>query len=228
MAAREPLSYPWHDPPADLRPEHVLVGRMSYEAYRQLAETHELGLEYVDGVAYAVQTGNIRHATIATNVLRRVLGPADASGCRVFSMSVSVRTPRRNEYIPDLFVDCARPTRDDLDDHASETPCLIVEVVSPSTAFVDLEAKRPAYLEIPTLGAYLAVETDWRAVHRWWRTESGAWARGLVTGDGAVPLPCPVGVTLTLGDVYAGLQVPAEPPAPRIPHLRRVREPEPV
>ena len=224
----EPVFYQWSDPPADLRPERVPVGRMSYEAYRRLAETQDVRLEWVDGIAYALSTGTIRHATIATNVWKRVIGPAEASGCRVFSMSVSVRTPRRNEYVPDVFVDCAPPGPDDEDDHASATPCLIVEVLSPSTTSVDLDAKRPAYQEIPSLGAYLVVETEWRAVHHWWRDEAGAWQQRLVVGEGAIELPCPAGLTLTLAELYAGLQVPTEPPPPRIPRLRRVREPEPV
>lgn len=164
---------------------------MSYEAYRHLAETENVRLEWVDCITYARRAGTIPHATIATNIWKRVIGPRSTSGCRAFSMSVSVRTPRRTEYIPDVFVDCVPPGRDDEEDHASETPCLIVEVRSSCSASVDLDARRPAYQEIPTLGAYLVVETEWRAVHRWWRDDAGAWQKALVTGEGALALPCP-------------------------------------
>lgn len=104
-----------------------------------------------------------------------------------------------------------------------DDPCLAVEVLSPSTARTDHAEKLESYVEVPTLGAYLIVETIWRAVHRHWRDAQGTWRTELVAGTGGVvPLPCPAGGVLTLDEIYEGVELPPEPPTP--PRLRRVRE----
>jgi Uma2 family endonuclease len=131
-----------------------------------------------------------------------------------------VRTPRGNEYAPDVVVVCGPRTPNGA--RYTESPCLVVEVLSPSTARTDLSEKRLAYQEIGTVGAYLVVEAEWRGVHRHWRDPAGAWRLETVTGDGAISLPCPAGEVLTLAEVYADLDLPAGPPP--VPRLRRVRE----
>lgn len=83
--------------------------------------------------------------------------------------------------------------------------------------------KRRGYERIPSLRTYLLVESAWRGVHRHWRTEDGSWRTELVTGDeGAIPLPCPAGVMLTLAEVYERLTLPSDPPPGT--RLRRVKE----
>ena len=96
--------------------------------------------------------------------------------------------PRGNAYLPDAMVACGPTPPDDaryLDD-----PSLVVEVLSPSTTRTDPTEKRVAYQEIPTLRAYLVVETEWRAVHRHWRDAEGGWRSETITdATGAISLP---------------------------------------
>ena len=100
------------------------------------------------------------------------------------------------------------------DDRYLTDPCLVVEVLSPSTMRTDLGEKRIAYQEIPTLRAYLVVETAWRAVHRMWREADGAWQRETIAdaSGGLVPLPCPDGAALTLEEIYEDVTLDTEPP----------------
>lgn len=195
---------------------------MTYDEYRRHAEASEFRHEYVGGVVYAMSGGTSAHGAIALNIGARLWALVRGTGCRAYSSTYHVRTPGGNEYSPDAFVACG-PRHDDAG--FSETPCVVVEVLSPGTARVDLNEKRTAYQEIATLGAYLVVEAEWRAVYRHWRGEDGAWRHETFAGDGAVPLPCPAGGVLTLADVYEGMDLPMAPPAPR---LRRVREAAPV
>jgi Uma2 family endonuclease len=88
-----------------------------------------------------------------------------------------------------------------------------VEVLSPSTTRTDLTEKRIAYQEIPTLRAYLVVETEWRAVHRHWRDDAGAWRSETITdATGAVPLPVTASAPLTFDEIYRDVGVPVVPP----------------
>ena len=76
------------------------------------------------------------------------------------------------------------------------------------------ESKLSAYQEIPTLRAYLVIETAWRAVHRMWREADDTWQRETIAdaSGGMVPLPCPAGATLTLDEIYEDVALPTEPP----------------
>ncbi|GJG85618.1 hypothetical protein tb265_07990 [Gemmatimonadetes bacterium T265] len=123
------------------------------------------------------------------------------------------------------MVSCGPPPADEalyLDD-----PCLAVGVLSPGTERTDFSEKLGSYTEVPTLGAYLIVETTWRAVHRHWRNADGTWERELIAGAGSVvPLPCPAGGVLTFDEIYEGVDLPTEPPSRA--RLRHVREPAAV
>lgn len=222
-----PARRPEPDPPATRQVQgdgHTYVGAMSYAEYRRMDETSELSLEYVGGVVYAMSGGTRAHARIAGNVFARFYALSRGTGCAAYGQGFKVRTQQGNEYVPDALVECGA-----LDANAAlftETPCLVVEVLSPSTARTDLSEKRLAYEEIPTIGAYLIVEAEWRGVHRHWREGAGAWQAEDVVGDGAILLPCPAGAVLTLAEIYEGLNLPSAPPPP--PRLRRVHETAPA
>ncbi len=218
-----PAPRPDPEPPA-ADGDRAYVGRMSYEEYRRYDHASELRHEYVDGVVYAVTGSTLAHGVISLNIAARLHGPARAAGCRTLCQTFKVRTPRGNEYVPDVVVVCGpRASNRAL---YTESPCLVVEVLSPGTARTDLSEKRLAYQEIGTVDAYLVVEAEWRGVHRHWRDPAGAWRLDTVTGDGAIALPCPAGEVLTLAEVYADLDLPAGPPP--VPRLRRGREGAPA
>ena len=85
------------------------------------------------------------------------------------------------------------------------SPCLLVEVASPSTEPIDRREKMLAYRKIPTLRAYLIVAQDERRVERHWRDASGEWRQGEAVGEGGfVPIPCPE-TKLPLTELYEGL-----------------------
>ena len=81
------------------------------------------------------------------------------------------------------------------------SPCVVVEVLSPSTQSIDLREKLLAYRLIDSLRAYVIVYRDEMRVLRHYRDENGTWWDADVSGAGRVPFPCPV-VELTLADIY--------------------------
>ena len=198
-----------------------VVGRMSYEEFLEVAERDDRRYEDVEGVVYALATPVLRHARIAGNITAALRAVRRAGGCEVFSQGASVRTPRGNVYVPDVIVRCGARVSDDV--RHIEDPCVLVEVLSPSTTRTDLGDKRANYPEFASLQAYLVVEQAWRCVHVYRRDASGAWPAAPVETvegfAGEVRLPCPVGAVLTLDAIYEDVDAPAERP-----RLRRVRE----
>ena len=106
-------------------------------------------------------------------------------------------------YYPDVQVVCD-PT--DTQQMYTTSPCVVVEVLSPSTESIDLREKLMAYRRLKSLRAYLIVYHDKRRVIRHYRAENDAWFDAYHAGDASVPFPCPE-LTLTLAQIYEGVEL---------------------
>ena len=116
--------------------------------------------EFVGLRTYAMAGGSERH-DLAAGLLYEALAPAARSaGCRPFTSNRLVRTRTDDGYYPDVMVVCGpAPHR------LYETdPCLIVEVLSPSTSSVDRREKAVAYAHASTLQFLLLVDPDTRRI----------------------------------------------------------------
>ena len=166
-----------------------------------MEETATVRHEYVGGMIHAMVGATKRHNQIGLNIASRLLGAARGGPCSVYANDVKLRVADDIIYYPDVMVTCERE-----DDPLIETsPCLIVEVASPSTQSIDRREKMLAYRRIPTLQAYLIVAQDEHRVERHWRDKSGEWRQGEAVGDeGFVPIPC-LETKLTLAEIYEGL-----------------------
>ncbi len=90
-------------------------------------------------------------------------------------------------------------------------PFLLVEVLSPSSAYVDMHEKLAEYLAMPTLLAYAVCAQDSRRVWLWRRDESGWPGRPaeLFRAEDAVEIPL-LALTIPLADLYFGIKVDNE------------------
>lgn len=157
--------------------------------------------EYVAGIIYAMVGATKRHNRIIGNIFARLWDAARGGDCRVYTESVKLRAGEDKIYYPDIMVACGPESDDPL---IEDAPCLVVEVVSPSTEQIDRREKMIAYRQIPTLKAYLIVAQESRRVERHWRDESGEWFQGGAMDDNVIPIPCPE-TKLPLDEIYEGL-----------------------
>lgn len=169
--------------------------------YLQLEAQSSVRHEYVGGELYAHAGASERHNLIVTNLTIDIGTAARGTTCRVFTGDMKLRAAPDVIYYPDLMVVC-----DDSDDdpYVKERPCLVVEVLSPTTEGTDRREKLMSDRRIDSLRAYLMVYQDQRRVARQWRDEQGAWWQAEVSGEGIVPIPCPE-LTLTLDEIYQGV-----------------------
>jgi Uma2 family endonuclease len=177
---------------------------LSVEEYLAREEAAAVRHEYVAGTLHALAGGSARHNRIAFGIARRLAAAAEGGPCRVYIADMKLRAGPDAVYYPDVMVvrEAHEPTALVLD-----SPCLIVEVASPSTEAIDRREKLAAYTRIPSLHAYLVVGQDARHVVRHWRTAEGPWASEELAGTGAVNLPCPES-SLTLDQLYADVGLP--------------------
>ena len=180
---------------------------MTEEEYLEFEERSETRHEFVDGriLAMAGETGE--HEDIVFNIVTVLRPIAQARACRVRGPGVKLHVRTGKFRYPDVYVVCGpRPN----DPRLEENPCLIVEVISPSTAVVDRGAKLEEYTNIPSLERYLIVEQSKKHVSVYRRTLEG-WLFETVSESGTIEVPC-LETRLSLEQIYAGLELPAPEP----------------
>lgn len=189
---------------------------MTLDEFLEWELAQEDRYEFIDGVVYAMSGGSRPHNTIAVNVSSQLWNAAGDGPCGVYQEGAKLRIGEHLFY-PDVMVVCEPGGEDD---RMAYAPCLLVEVLSPSSTRHDRVTKLAKYQALPSLRAYLIVSQQYRHVERHWRDSADApWQQeDLTPADGGVPVPCPVEGTLPFGLVYRRTTVPERPP------LRRVRE----
>ena len=159
--------------------------------------------EYVGGAVYAMAGGRNQHNTVKGNVFSAFHSQLRGKPCRPFDSDTKVRLRLPDQtrfYYPDAQITChPNPPNDTFQDH----PSVIVEVLSASTRRIDEGEKREGYLALPSVEAYLLVESE-RALVVCLRRGASGFSREVYEGrDAVVPLP-EAGITLALRDVYEG------------------------
>ncbi len=175
---------------------------LSIEEYLELERESTVRHEYVAGEIHAMTGATRRHNRVIQNVSGLLWSVARGGPCRVSTETVKVRIRDEAAYYPDVMVACGEEPDDP---YVESEPCLLVEVVSPSSEAIDHREKLAAYKSIPTLRAYLIVSQERRWVERHFRGEDGIWRRADLVDEGRIPVPCPPGAQLTLDEVYEGL-----------------------
>jgi Uma2 family endonuclease len=157
--------------------------------------------EYVAGQVFAMTGASRRHNLISLNLtsaLREVLrgGP-----CQVFMTDVKVHVASANAYYyPDLVVTCDPR---DVDPYFVNRPCLIVEVLSPSTEKIDRREKLLAYRKLDSLREYVLVDPDTRELTVYRLGEQAQWWQDVYGAEGSVHLAS-IAADLPLAAIYEG------------------------
>ncbi|WP_117236675.1 Uma2 family endonuclease [Thermus sediminis] len=161
---------------------------------REATQKHEL----VEGFPYAMAGASDRHNRVVVNLVL-ALGPlVRKKGCRLYASDMRLKVDAATVYYPDLMVVC----EEDPGEYYKERPCLVIEVLSESTEGTDRREKLRKYLGLPTLQAYLLVDSRAPQAFGYYR-EEGGWVYQEVE-EGRLPLPCLEGF-LDLQEVYADL-----------------------
>lgn len=190
---------------------------LTVEEYRARERRSDVRHEYVNGRAYAMAGESRTHNEIAGNVYARLRNARRGGPCRVSFEAVRLVVNDGIEYYPDLMVACGPPPDDP---YVETAPCVLVEVLSPSTQRTDRREKGPAYRSLPSLQAYVVVHQPRRRVEWYTRAADGTWLVTDLVADGVVSFPCPPGadgapVTMTFDEIYEGVELPPDRPARR-------------
>lgn len=175
---------------------------LSWEA--EQLEKHE----YLAGEIYAMVGVRREHALVALALGSLLRQRLKGSPCQTFVADMKLRIDAASAFFyPDVMVTC------DPRDHSAETaimhPCLVVEVLSDSTAAFDRGRKFAAYRQLESLREYLLVDIEARRLELY-RREGAHWLL-LETQSRETPLQLEsVGVSLDPGDAFEDLNPPRQ------------------
>ena len=131
---------------AYISPEEYLLGEND--------RTDGIKCEYVNGQVYAMAGASRAHNIVSGEFFAILRNHLKGSHCRAYQsdMKVGIRSLREEHfYYPDVQVTCT----EEKDRYYNASPCLIVEVLSDSTARVDRYEKLMAYRLLPSLQEYV-------------------------------------------------------------------------
>jgi Uma2 family endonuclease len=181
-------------------PDRIL---MTTEEYLAWEPTQEGRHEYWDGEVVAMSGGTRNHNRVSGNFFNLLDTALTDRPCDVYIVDVKVQPePGRKYFYPDIVVTC-----DDRDRDAQvvQFPCLIVEVLSPSTEAIDRGVKFAKYRQSSTLQEYILVQVEQPGVEVFQRNERGQWVLSEYALGDRLYLES-VGVELAIADLYRQVQ----------------------
>jgi Uma2 family endonuclease len=170
---------------------------VTFDEFLALEEAAEEKHELIGGIIYAMAGASRRHNEIVANLMLTIGPEARKHSCRGLAADQLVRVDDLNGKYPDFGVYCEPET------HAiyASTPCLLAEVLSPSSHERDKILKLVVYKRIESLRAYLIVDPVSRSVLAHLRDDRGRWTALTCSETDVLTLPCPY-MLLSISDLF--------------------------
>lgn len=172
---------------------------ISFPDYLEAEESSQIRHEYLNGQIFAMIGGSREHNLITLNIGTQLRNHLRGKSCQVFVCDMKVRIEKDDvSYYPDVVVTC---NPQDQEKFFLTKPCLIVEVLSPSTENIDRREKLLAYKKIDTLQEYVIISQDNVEVEVYQKDEQGNWLRQILGKAEAIALNS-VDIQLKMAEVY--------------------------
>ncbi|MCP5175368.1 MAG: Uma2 family endonuclease [Moraxellaceae bacterium] len=175
-------------------PQIHLLSEQQYLADELQSEVKH---EYIDGQVYAMAGAHANHNRLSATLVRKIGNHLEGKTCQPYASDMKVKIGSKYFY-PDVMVDCSDNT-----DYFTESPKLIIEILSKSTRRTDKTIKLMAYTQIPTLEEYVLIDQDIVEIeilrkNQHWLPQS------YYLGDKVTFMS--IGLTLSVEDIYQRVQ----------------------
>jgi Uma2 family endonuclease len=173
---------------------------ISPEEYLELEETSPIKHEYRQGQVYAMAGASNTHVVITLNIAAMLRNHLRGSGCQAYVSDTKAHIETMDiYYYPDVIVSCDQ--RDKAFNNFLRYPCLIIEVLSPTTEAFDRGDKFADYRNLESLQEYVLVSQNKINVEVFRRNSEGQWlfysyGKGEKLHLASVDFHCPI------NDVY--------------------------
>ena len=178
--------------------------KLTPEEYFAWEEQQDLKHEYFDGEVYAMSGGTQNHGRISIRIVSLIDSHLDEGDCQIFNSDVRVKIQESEKYTyPDASITCDE--RDRQTPQFITHPCLIVEVLSPSTEAYDRGNKFELYRRSTSLREYALVSADKIAIDLHRQDHLNRWHSFYFRAGDTVELES-INLTFPIERVYRGIE----------------------
>ena len=177
--------------------------KISIDDYLQGELSSDIKYEYINGEVFAMAGVSEQHNTITVNLTALLRQHLRGSGCKVFVADMKIRIQLKNEayfYYPDIQVCCLKQ---DNQRYYKESPKLIIEVLSDSTARYDRSEKFDHYRQLSSLEEYVLIAQDKQQIEIYRRNND--WLPCIYTANEAIQFQS-LALSLAMDDVYEDVE----------------------
>lgn len=177
---------------------------LTYSEYLAYEQSSLKKHEFINGQAYAMAGASEDHNVISSNLVALIRPHLRGKPCRVFSsdMKLTIALANNATYYPDVMVVCDRT---DSDPYVKQKPCLLIEVLSPSTAMLDRREKLFNYQKLASLQEYVLVSQSEIKVELYRRDPKGWLVQSLSVGE-ILQLQS-IDLAIALADIYEDVKL---------------------
>lgn len=177
--------------------------------YRFIANADErFRYEWVRGWIMQQQAGGtLRHGRLGAAFCRVLGNQLDLETWAVSNPDRLIHTATTTRYADALVERLGTASDDSI---RTESPILLVEILSPSSEERDLSVKPAEYLALASLDTYIVASQDAVLCYVWQRRPDGTFNEAPLRVEGrdrAIDIPT-LGIAIPLAEIYRGIDVP--------------------
>jgi Uma2 family endonuclease len=177
------------------------------EEYLKFEEDSPERHEYIAGCIFAMSRPIVRHEMLVVNLGVQLHTQLKGTPCRAFLSNTKLRLKVDQDdvfYIPDLMLACGPFTPEIQEAGWLTDPCVVVEVLSPSTQAIDRREKALNYRHVTSLEEYVLIAQRSMEVTVFRRSDK--WRPEVLTRPEDVFESRAVDVNVGLTDIYEGIR----------------------
>lgn len=177
---------------------HLQMDKAAFLAWAQGREGH---FELAEHRVVMMVGGSKAHALVASKLVRALWARLNLEKWIVLGSDLAVDVGPESLRYPDAIVDAVGGPGGAL---TATAPVLIAEVLSPSSATLDLGDKATEYLRLPSLAAYFVLAQDEAKAWVWVRA-SDRFPPGpdVIAGQDGIIRIAALGIDLPLSEIYS-------------------------
>ena len=182
--------------------------KLTIEEYLEWENAATEKHEYYRGEIFAMSGAKLTHNTVCGNIFAGLWNKLKGKPCKPYNSDTRVHIRSNTLFTyPDITVICGKEETLNDDGFNVLNPSVIFEVLSPSTAQYDRGEKFGLYRDIPSLKAYVVVDTAALRIECWHINSQGHWElREHKSIDDILALPV-IGVEMPVAEIYGGVEM---------------------
>jgi len=182
--------------------------KYTIEEYLELEKESDLKHEYYRGEIFAMSGPKVQHNIIAGNIFGDLKNKLKGSRCRPFSSDQRIHIPSNTLFTyPDISVVCGEINTLNNDKWNILNPCVLIEILSPSTRSYDRGETFWFYRAIQTLKEYVIVDSENIQLEIFRVNERGHWELEEYTNTRDKLFIKTIDVYIELTEIYEGTEL---------------------